>query len=505
MRLPSHLRLSRHGVWCFRLVLPDVLAVALGQKEIRRSLGTRCPITAKLLAYRLSGRILPIIRETKRAMEFDPNSIDPSKVRELTIEGLVIDKRARTVKADRIETNPDPVIAGLELAAVSSMADPDEEVSPEVLAYRANLRAQLEANIPIPKPKPGKPCTLGEGIGAFLKHKGNLAKGSITTYTYRLNLLASLVGGPDKMLHDISEEDCVDAAEKFQDMSPHASKRSQVKDGGGTVSAGTVKDTLSIWQSFFTWAIRSKRYVGVNPIKEISRPSVSNAQGGAEAFEPDELQKIFQPNIFAAMKRPHQYWGPLLALFTGARSNELAQLRLSDFTTVGGIRCIRIKHDPEAGTQLKNEDSNRKLPLHPTLWAIGLQDYLDDLKEIGADRLFPNLPEDKHGKREKYLSRDFNEVLLGKLEMRKARVKVLHSFRDTLASMLAEASVHDSHISDWMGHARQGVGPKHYFKKTNPAILAKTALPVLEFGVDFSEFRYERGRWNDWLRKNLVP
>jgi hypothetical protein len=84
-------------------------------------------------------------------MAFDPNSLDPSKIRELIVKGLVIDKRARTVKADHVETNPDLVIAARELAALSSMADPDEEVSPEVLAYRANLRVQLEANIPIPK------------------------------------------------------------------------------------------------------------------------------------------------------------------------------------------------------------------------------------------------------------------------------------------------------------------------------------------------------------------
>lgn len=498
MRLPSHLRLSRHGIWCFRLVLPDVLAAALGQKEIRRSLGTRCPITAKLLAYRLSGRILPIIRETKRAMEFDPNSIDPSKVRELTIEGLVIDKRARTVKADRIETNPDPVIAERELAALSSMADPDEEVSPEMLAYRANLRAQLEATIPIPQPKVGNPCTLGQGIEAFLKHKKDLAKGSLTTYTYRLNLLASLLGGPDKMLHTIAEEDCIDAAEKFQDLSPHASKRSQGKEDGGTVSASTVKDTLTLWQSFFTWAIRTKRYAGVNPIKDIPRPSMNNADRGAEPFRPDELKKIFQPGIFAAMKRPHQFWGPLLGLFTGARSNELAQLRLSDFIEDGDIRSINITHDPEGGTQTKNAASKRELPLHPTLWAIGLQDYLDDLKEIGADRLFPNLPADKHGKREKYLSRDFNENLLSKLGMRKARVKVFHSFRDTLNSKLAAGKVHPAHIADWMGHARKGVEAEHYIIELTPAEQVESILPLLEFGVDFSEFKYQRGRWNDW-------
>lgn len=438
-------------------------------------------------------------------MAFDPNSIDPSKVRELIVEGLVIDKRTGTLKADRIETSSDPEIAKRELATLEVMANP-QGWSPENQAFLDAETAYLQANISMARPKVGKPCTLGEGIGAFLKHKADLAKGSITTYTYRLNLLASLVGGPDKMLHNLSEEDCIDAAEKFRDLSPHASKRSQGKEDGGTVSASTVKDTLTLWQSFFTWAIRTKRYAGVNPIKDIPRPSMNNADRGAEPFRPDELKKIFQPSIFAAMKRPHQFWGPLLGLFTGARSNELAQLRLSDFIEDSGIRCIDITHDPKGGTQTKNADSKRTLPLHPTLWAIGLQDYLDDLKEIGADRLFPNLPADKHDKREKYLSRDFNENLLGKLGMRKARVKVFHSFRDTMMSKLAASGkVHPDHIDDWIGHARQGVGGKHYNAELSIPQQVENILPLLDFGVDFSEFRYERGRWNEWLRNNLVP
>lgn len=127
------------------------------------------------------------------------------------------------------------------------------------------------------------------------------------------------------------------------------------------------------------------------------------------SFRPDELKRIFQPHVFAAIKRPHQYWGLLLGLFTGARSNELAQLRLEDFCIDGDIHYINITHDPEGGTQTKNAASKRMLPLHRTLWTIGLQDYLYDLRDLGADRLFPNLPADKHGKREKYLSRDFNE------------------------------------------------------------------------------------------------
>lgn len=434
-------------------------------------------------------------------MAFDPNSLDPSKVRELIAKGLVIDKQTGTIKADYIETSSDPEVAKRELQMLAAMAEQSAPLPKD--AYRDNERDMLEASSA--SPMPGNPCTVGKGVEDFLKFKGNLAKGTLTTYAYRLKMFIDLVGGPEKMLYQITRQDCIKAAEDFQSMPPHASQRGEAKKAEGKVSASTVKDMLILWQSFFDWAIGSDRYAGENPIHKIPRPSENNAQRGAAPFRSDELQKIFNPQIFAAMKRPHQYWGPLLGLFTGARSNELAQLRVSDFFKDGEHRCVRIEHDPEEGTRLKNAASNRVLPLHPTLWTIGLQDYLDDLKEIGAERLFPNLRADKHGKREKYLSRDFNENLLGKLEMRQARVKVFHSFRDTVASKLAAGCVHYSHIADWLGHARQGTEGTHYIAELTPAQHAATILPLLNFGVDFSEFKYERGRWNDWLRKNCVP
>jgi|GEM_PF-2042418 len=111
MQLPSHLRLSRHGVWSYRLVLPEIIANALGQKKIRKSLGTRCPITAKYLAYHLSGKILPIVRKAKHRMTLDPNSIDPKSVRELIVRGLEIDRSSGSLKAEYIETSSAPEIA----------------------------------------------------------------------------------------------------------------------------------------------------------------------------------------------------------------------------------------------------------------------------------------------------------------------------------------------------------------------------------------------------------
>jgi integrase len=262
---------------------------------------------------------------------------------------------------------------------------------------------------------------------------------------------------------------------------------------------------LTLWQSFFEWAIGSQRYAGDNPIVKIPRPSQDAAQRGAEAFCSDELAKIFQPQNFATMKRPHQFWGPLFGLFTGARSNEIAQLLLSDFLEIEGVQCIQIAHDQQGGTQTKNAASNRILPVHPILWDIGLETYLADLRAIGADRLFPHLGKDAQGKREKYLSRDFNENLLGDLGLRKARVKVFHSFRDTVAGKLAAANLHSAYIADWLGHKRQGTEGEHYIAALTPAEQVGLVLPLLDYKLDRVGFAYKAGRWNDWLKKNLVP
>lgn len=40
--IPSYLLLSRHSVYYFRIVVPDVIRPLFAQREIRRSLQTRC-------------------------------------------------------------------------------------------------------------------------------------------------------------------------------------------------------------------------------------------------------------------------------------------------------------------------------------------------------------------------------------------------------------------------------------------------------------------------------
>jgi hypothetical protein len=110
MKLASHLRRSRHGVFYFRISFPKILADRLGQQEIQRSLFTKNPETAKLTGYQLFGTLSPLLKRLTRLMTIDPSSLDPKTVKKLIIEGLSKAPDG-TVSAARIQTNDDPEIS----------------------------------------------------------------------------------------------------------------------------------------------------------------------------------------------------------------------------------------------------------------------------------------------------------------------------------------------------------------------------------------------------------
>lgn len=527
MRLASHLRVSRHGIYCFRLVLPQPIARLVGQTEIKRSLGTRHSTEARLLAYRLCGRILPVIKTLARDMANDP-TIDPKNARELLIKGLVID--ANGVRADHVEFDPDPAKASQEMAALAAMFNPPQtRSSKEIQAERAAIAAYAaHEHDPVENPQ-----TLGVAFDTYLAtQKRSIAPSSKKTYQSAFAVFARLVGGSARMTHTVTAKECARVAEAMTLIPPNATKKGfdlgtaedilarKIDPDATTLAAGTINDQLNTVSKFFDWAIASHRHTGPNPMQGIPRPTVSHSsRSGADRFSEEDLTLIFDPELMAGINRPHLFWGALFGLFTGARCNEIAQLRLRDFEMEDGIRCIRITADDGvskgktsaklrdaslAGTRTKNQASKRLLPLHPILWEIGLQAYLDDLKLIGADRLFPNLPLANNSKREKYLSRDFNTKHLVQAGVHQPRTKVFHSFRDTCASALARGGVHNRYIEQWMGHSHDTIEGRHYIADLTAKELSDKVWQHLRFGfINFDAIRYSAGRWNDWMKNNI--
>jgi hypothetical protein len=80
MRIPTHLRLSRHGVYYFRIVVPKAVRPAFALRpEIKTSLGTRNLKVAMVEARRLALAAYASFAKVKFGMttkKLDPN--DPS-------------------------------------------------------------------------------------------------------------------------------------------------------------------------------------------------------------------------------------------------------------------------------------------------------------------------------------------------------------------------------------------------------------------------------------------
>jgi integrase len=142
----------------------------------------------------------------------------------------------------------------------------------------------------------------------------------------------------------------------------------------------TVRDGyIAAARAFFGWAKKMKK-LPYNPAAEVFVEVSEKHETDMRGFNPKEAATI----LTAALAPPNEAmtpenaaarrWVPWLCAYTGARVNEITQLRAGDVLVVEGIDCIRIT--PEAGTVKTSKQ--RTVPLHPHLvemdfvvWARG--------------------------------------------------------------------------------------------------------------------------------------
>lgn len=230
MKLASHLRRSRHGVFYFRIVFPQILAAILGQPELNRSLSTRCPKTARLTGYQLSGTMLPLITRLARLMTIDPDSLDPESMKKLIVEGLTINTDG-SFSAARIQTSDDPQIAQEELRSFAQLihstraVQASPAISPAIAVPQTGaLKAEaqmLKAELTQPAAAlPIKPSTLKEAFDSYLLSKKGIAATTKKSYTESLELFGIMIGGDQRMVHEITRKECMDFNEALSHI-PH--------------------------------------------------------------------------------------------------------------------------------------------------------------------------------------------------------------------------------------------------------------------------------------------
>lgn len=140
-----------------------------------------------------------------------------------------------------------------------------------------------------------------------------------------------------------------------------------------------------------------------------------------------------------------------LAFFTGARCEELAQLRASDLIDVHGHPCLHL-HNKD-GNNLKTTSSARKLPLHAELINGGVLAFLQAKLKEGPDTLLFNaiVSKSKDGRKGGAIGKRF-ERLLKKLGLKQPGV-CLHSARynakQAMTSSACNAQATDAYFGHW--------------------------------------------------------
>jgi integrase len=230
----------------------------------------------------------------------------------------------------------------------------------------------------------------------------------------------------------------------------------------------TARDRLTWVKSLIKYAYRDLEIIDRHPWEGIEIHSQTTQK--RRPWNISELNTLFAHELFTEYRLPKDwrsgadaaYWLPLLAIFTGARLSELAQLQVKDVELDYEIPFISISN---LGTnqQVKTVASIRKIPIHSELIRLGFLGYVKRLESKENSSLWIELRLRKNKPGGNY-SNWFGQF---KKSLDISESQDFHAFRHTARSRLAEEDIPEPTIDSIMGHRISGsTGAKVYSHRT---------------------------------------
>ncbi|MDO6476390.1 site-specific integrase [Alteromonas sp. 1_MG-2023] len=270
----------------------------------------------------------------------------------------------------------------------------------------------------------------------------------------------------------------------FKDKSIDELLKMKSEDKYTPMKAQNVNKYLERLSEAFEWCYRRK-YIEENYFKGFKVKDKNQKIKQSELrdrFNDDEINTIISNEIYTLNPaRTFYYWLPLLGLYTGARLQEVSQLRLSDIRQNKRIWYFDINEINENNEQkqLKTINSRRKIPIHKDLIRLGFIEYYRHLKELynneqlTIDLIFPDLIRGRDGwghNPAKWFSRHLTTLGI------KKKGKSFHSFRHTFADSLKQNLAPTNVVEELLGHSHNSLSLDEYGKEYE----LKTKLEVLE-------------------------
>lgn len=244
---------------------------------------------------------------------------------------------------------------------------------------------------------------------------------------------------------------------------------------------GTVKKNLGLITSLLNFAV-DEGLISANPFARIKVP-LSKAVERLE-YSIEDIAKIFGSPLFVDGERPRggggeaAVWLPLIGAYTGARLEEIAQLRPADlFHDKDYGWCFSIL-DLDDNQHLKTESSRRRIPVHPALIAAGLIEYRAHVLDDHQQWLFPDLTPHVNGTRSGNWSKWWGRYARTTIGITDKR-KVYHSWRHAFKTACRGAQIPEE-VHDFLtGHASASIGRNY----------GQQPLDVLRHAIDKFSYR----------------
>jgi integrase len=357
--------------------------------------------------------------------------------------------------------------------------------------------------------------TIGDMCREFLANTrerakaGNLAPSTVKWVEQSSKVLADFFGEATALC-SITKQDAARLAAFLPTLPKNASKRykgvsvviaaeRESKRGDKqTIHPKTVSYYFEGISSIFKFAVEWN-WLSENPLKGRSlrecMPKV--VQQHRQTMSPDEMTRVFSSADFLAQRRGKhkageaRYWVPLLCLFHGTRSNEVAGMLVSDVENADGIDILNVRGN--SLRQLKTRNSERQVPLHQNLIDLGFLEFVAKRRQQAPDGpLFAGLTCNSNGSMADGIGKwwqGFVTDILGQAPANGATgARGLHSLRHSWVAAARDADVVESTWKRLGGWSLPDASDNYGLSRALPML--KEKIDKIEYpGVKFPRVR----------------
>jgi hypothetical protein len=173
---------------------------------------------------------------------------------------------------------------------------------------------------------------------------------------------------------------------------------------GTTLKAGSINKAIGALQTVFRW-ISNQGYLDdhpnwSNPAADMKMHDTAEDEDNRLPYDAEELKLIFNSPVFRSGERPRggggeaAKWLPLVALFSGARVEEIGQALVTDVKQHDGVAYLDINTlDRRAGKRVKNKSWHRvPYPFQPNAFAKSRMKRLGSATGCAHDEASRYLP-----------------------------------------------------------------------------------------------------------------